>query len=175
MWAKNTAVRVGLVALLILLASAPAVYQYLASMVSLKPHFGKTATALDFTSAPESASSSDFILAYASLASQLVRQGNYTEAKRLLGMIGGLPANTEQDLRVYLTLLNELVVILDSLKSELSNLQVLVSEGAVAQGNEKIQEIESLIADGSRHLNLLHSSLNRISDDLPHRHLNPKT
>jgi len=136
-------------------------------MVGLKSNFGNTVPALDFASASNTGSSSELILAYGSLASQLVQEGNYTEAKRLLEMTGGLPANLDPNLRTYIALMNELILILDSLKSELEKLQELTSDGALAQAREEIPGIQSLMADGSRRLALLYSALDRIGTIYP--------
>jgi hypothetical protein len=152
-------VRVGLVVLLVVLAAAPLAYQYLASML--------TVPALDFASTSNSAPSSELILTYGGLASQLVQEGNYTEAERLLEMAGGLPADTDSNLKTYITLMNELTLTLDSVKSKLDNLQELTSDGALAQAREEIPGIESLMADGSRRLALLYSALDRIGTMYP--------
>ena len=117
---KNTAVRIGLVGLLVLLATAPLTYPYFASTFGIK--LGRTATALDFTSASENAPSPDILMAYAGIASKRAAEGNYSEAKRLLGMTK-LPVNVEHNLITYLALMHELVLTLDSLKPKLERLR----------------------------------------------------
>jgi hypothetical protein len=122
---------------------------------------GRTATSLDFTSASENAPSPDIIMAYAGIASKRAVEGNYSEAKRLLGMTK-LPANVEHNLITYMALIHELVLILDSLKPRLERVQALIAEGAVAQARENSTEIEGMMAEASRRLDLLFSSLDSI-------------
>jgi len=159
---KEVLGRLGIVALLVLLATAPLTYPYLASMLNLKFGFGRTANAVDFASAPESASSPDLLLAYAGIASRATAEGNYTEAKRLLEIAGKLPANVEYNLKTYIALLHDLALVLDSLKPKLDQLQELIAEGAVTQARANSTEIENLTAEASRQLDLLFSSLDRI-------------
>jgi len=159
--------RLGIVALLVLLATAPLIYPYLASTLNLKFGFGRTVNAVDFVSAPESASSPDLLLAYAGIASRATAEGNYTEAKRLLEIAGKLQPNVEYNLRTYVALLHDLALILDSLKPKLDQLQELIAEGAVTQARANSTEIENLIADASRRLDLLFSSLDRIQAVYP--------
>jgi hypothetical protein len=159
--------RLGIVALLVLLATAPLSYPYLASTLNLKFGFGRTANAVDFASAPESASSPDLLLAYAGIASRAIAEGNYTEAKHLLEIAGNLPPNVEYNLKTYIALLHDLALVLDSLKPKLDQLQELIAEGAVAQARTNSTDIENLIADASRRLDLLFSSLDRIQTVYP--------
>ena len=159
--------RLGIVALLVLLATAPLIYPYLASTLNLKFGFGRTVNAVDFASAPESASSPDLLLAYAGIASRAIAEGNYTEAKRLLEIAGKLQPNVEYNLRTYVALLHDLVLVLDSLKPKLDQLQELIAEGAVTQARANSTEIESLTAEASRRLDLLFSSLDRIQAVYP--------
>ena len=159
--------RLGIVALLVLLATAPLSYPYLASTLNLKFGFGRTANAVDFASAPESASSPDLLLAYAGIASRASAEGNYAEAKRLLEIAGMLPPNVEYNLKTYIALLHDLVLVLDSLKPKLDQLQELIAEGAVTQARANSTEIESLTAEASRRLDLLFSSLDRIQAVYP--------
>jgi len=154
--------RLGIVALLVLLATAPLSYPYFASTLNLKFGFSSTANAVDFASAPESPSSPDLLLVYAGIASRASAEGNYTEAKRLLEIAGNLPPNVEYNLKTYIALLHELVLVLDSLKPKLDQLQELIAEGAATQARANSTEIESLTAEASRHLDLLFSSLDRI-------------
>ncbi|MGB9023222.1 MAG: DUF4129 domain-containing protein [Candidatus Bathyarchaeia archaeon] len=154
--------RLGVVALLVLLATAPLTYPHLASMLKLKSGFGGTVAALDFGSASESASSPDLLLAYAGIASRATAEGNYTEAKRLLEIAGKLPPNIEYNLKTYIALWHDLVLILDSLKPRLDQLQELIADGAVTQARGNSTEIESLTAEASGRLDLLFSSLDRI-------------
>jgi hypothetical protein len=154
--------RLGIAALLVLLATAPLSYPYLASTLNLKFGFGRTANAVDFASAPESASSPDLLLAYVGIASRATAEGNYTEAKHLLEIAGKLQPNVEYNLRTYIALLHDLVLVLDSLKPKLDQLQELIAEGAVTQARANSTEIENLTAEASRHLDLLFSSLDRI-------------
>jgi hypothetical protein len=151
--------------LLLLLATAPLTYSYLASMLSVK--LGRTSTSVDLTSASENAPSPNIVFAYAAMASQLAAEGNYTEAERLLGMTGELPPNTDNNLITYITLMHELDQILDSLKPRLDQLQDLITTGAVTQARGNSTEIEGLIGDASRRLNLLSSSLDRIGTIYP--------
>jgi hypothetical protein len=159
---KEVLGRLGIVALLVLIATAPLSYPYLASTLNLKFGFGRTANAVDFASAPESASSPDLLLAYAGIASRATAEGNYTEAKHLLEIVGKLPSNVEYNLKTYIALLHDLALILDSLKPKLDQLQELIAEGAVTQARANSTEIENLTAEASRHLDLLFSSLDRI-------------
>ncbi len=154
--------QLGIVALLVLLATAPLSYPYLASTLNLKFGFDRTTNAVDYASAPESASSPDLLLAYAGIASRASAEGNYTEAKHLLEIAGRLPSNVEYNLKTYIALLHDLVLVLDSLKPKLDQLQELIAEGAVTQARANSTEIESLTAEASRRLDLLFSSLDRI-------------
>jgi hypothetical protein len=153
------------VVLLVLLATAPLTYSYLASMLGLK--LGRRTSAIDFASASENAPSPEILLAYADIASQRAAEGNYTEAKRLLRMASGFPANAEHNLMTYVTLLHELVLTLDSLKPRLDQLQDLIASGAVTQARGNNTEIEGLIGEASRRLDLLFSSLDRIGSIYP--------
>jgi hypothetical protein len=159
---KEVLSQLGAVALLVLLATAPLTYPYLASMLNLKFGFGRIVTALDFASASESGSSPEVLLAYAGIASRSSAEGNYTEAKRLLDIVDKLPPNLEYNLRTYLTLLHELVLILDSLKPRLNQLRELIADGAVTQARGNSRDIESLITEASRRLDLLFFSLDQI-------------
>ena len=154
--------RLGVVALLALLATAPLTYPQLASMLNLKLGLGKTVTALDFASAPESASSPDLLLAYAGIASRATAEGNYTEAKRLLEIAGKLPPNVEYNLKTYITLLHDLVLALDSLKPKLDQLQESIADGAITQARGNATDIENRIAETSKQLDLLFYSLDQI-------------
>jgi hypothetical protein len=151
--------------LLVLLATAPLTYSYLASMLNVK--LGRTPTAVDFTSASENAPSPEIFFAYAAMASQLAAESNYTEAERLLGLVSKLPSNADQNLITYITLMHELDQILDSLKPRLDQLQDLIAAGAVTQARGNSTEIEALIGEASRRLDLLFSSLDRIGTIYP--------
>jgi hypothetical protein len=122
----------------------------------------KVTRALDPRSAQESHPSPDALLAYGSIASQSARNGNYTEAKRLLGMADRLPVNVEHNLKTYITLMQKLVSALDSLKTRLGQLQNLTDEGAAIQAREKVVEIEDLTAGAEELLGLLSQSLERV-------------
>jgi len=159
---KTVLGRLGIVALLVLLATAPLTYPYLASMLHVKLGFGGTTTAVDFASASDSPSSPGIMLAYAGLVSRAAAEGNYTESKRLLEIAGKLPPNVEYNLKTYIALLHDSVIVLDSLKPKLDQLQELIAEGAVTQARANSTDIENLIADASRRLDLLFSSLDRI-------------
>jgi hypothetical protein len=134
----------------------------LALIFNLKLGFGRTVTALDFTSASGTASSPDLLLAYAGVASQAIAEGNYTEAKRLLEIAGKLPPNVEYNLKTYIALLHDLVLALDSLKPKLDQLQESIADGAVTQARGNSTDIENRIAEASRQLDLLFSSLDQI-------------
>jgi hypothetical protein len=101
------------------------------------------------------------------MASQLAAEGNYTDAERLLGLAGELPPNADNNLITYITLMHQLDQILDSLKPRLDQLQDLITTGAVTQARGNSTEIEGLIGEASRHLNLLSSSLDRIGTIYP--------
>jgi hypothetical protein len=131
-------------------------------MFNTRLGFGRTVTALDFPSVSPSASSPDIILDYTGNASLAAAQGKYTEANRLLNIAGKLPPNTEYSLNTYIALLHDLVLILDSLRPKLDRLQELIAYGAVTQARANSTDIESLIAEASRRLDLLSSSLDRI-------------
>jgi hypothetical protein len=151
--------------LLVLLGTAPVTYSYLASMLALK--LGTRTSAVDFASASENAPPPEMLLAYADISSQRAAEGNYTEAKRLLGMASGFSGNAEHNLMTYVTLLHELVLTLDSLKPRLDQLQDLIAAGSVTQARSNATQIESLIGDGSRRLDLLFSSLDRMGTIYP--------
>ena len=154
--------RLGVVALLVLLAAAPLTYPQLRSMLNLKLGFGRTVTALDFASASESASSPDLLLAYAGVASRAIAERNYTEAQRLLEIEGKLPPNVEYNLKRYIALLHDLVLVLDPLKPKLDQLKESIADGAVTQARGNTTDIENRIVEASRQLDLLFSSLDQI-------------
>jgi hypothetical protein len=96
------------------------------------------------------------------MASQLAAAGNYTEAERLLALASELSPNADNNLVTYITLMHELNQILDSLKPKLDQLQDLIAAGAVTEARGNSTEIEGLIGEASRRLDLLSSSLDRI-------------
>jgi len=162
--------RIGLVTLLVLLASIPLTFPYLVRMglmLNLNAGPSKMMRAFDPRSAQESHPSPDALLAYGSIASRSAQSGNYTEAKRLLGMADRLPVNVEHNLRTYITLMQKLVSVLDSLKTRLDHLQNLTDEGAAIQAREKVAEIEDLTAGAEELLELLSRSLERVETVYP--------
>jgi hypothetical protein len=151
--------------LLVLLATSPLTYPYLASMLNVK--LRRTATAVDLTSASENAPSPNILFLYAAMASQLAAESNYTGAERLLELASELPPNADNNLITYITLMHQLNQILDSLKPRLDQLQDLITAGAVTQARGNSTEIEGLIGEASRRLDLLSSSLDRIGTIYP--------
>lgn len=150
--------------MLVLLATMPLIYSYLAASVP-NVNLGKiggTPAAVDLTSASENAPSPNILFAYAAMASQLAAEGNYTEAERLLGLASELPPSANDNLITYITLMHELDQALDSLKPRLDQLQDLIAIGAVTQARGNSTEIGGLIGQASNRLNLLSSSLDRI-------------
>jgi len=137
-------------------------YPYLTSMLGVRLWVRETASILDFSTASDVAVSPTALLAYASVALRSVREGNYTEAKRPLPMIDKLPANIEHKLRTFIMLVQELVSILDSSRLGLDQLRDLIADGAVSSARQKIREVEGLLGDASRHLDLLYFSLDGI-------------
>jgi len=103
------------------------------------------------------------LLEYASAALRSMREGNYTEAQAVMGMMVRLPPNVEHNLKTFITLVNELATILDSSNTGLDELQELIGDGAVASARQKIPQVESLLSDASNRLELLFSSLDRIN------------
>jgi hypothetical protein len=134
-------------------------------MLSVK--LGRRVTAVNFMSASESDPSPEIVFAYASTASQLVAGGNYTEAERLLGLVSRLQSNADHNLITYFTLMYQLNRILDTLKPRLDQLRDLITTGAVTQARGNATDIEAMIKEASTRLDLLSSSLDRISTIYP--------
>jgi hypothetical protein len=90
-------------------------------------------------------------------------EGNYTKAKAAMGMTVMLPPNIELNLRTFVTLVNQLVTILNSSKTGLDDLQGLIANGTVAPAQDKARQLEGLLADASGRIDLLYASLDRVS------------
>ena len=162
---KRAALRIGLVALLIFLGSVPIAVRYLPSAPGLVASFGHRVNALDYGSAQEEDVSPGALLAYADLAGNaVVQKGNYTEARRILGMTGSLPPNTEYNLETYVTLMQELVTTLGSAEQGQVQLRQLINNGSVNAAQEKISELRGLLDDASNLLNMTSEALYQIED-----------
>ena len=159
---RRSAARAGLVVALILLALVPILYPYLSSVLAPGFSLPRAVVGLDFSLALDIPVAASVLLEYSDVAMRSVQEGNYTEAGRILGMIGRLPANVEHTLRSYLTLVQELVSTLNSSRIGLEELRGLIDDGALIQARQRIPVIENLLDNASNRLDLLFSSLDRI-------------
>jgi hypothetical protein len=159
---KRRATQVGIVVLLVLLALVPVIYPYFSSL--LNPWWVEqlAVNSLDFSSMTDIPLSPSRLLAYASAAMQLAKQGNYTGAESTLKLMGHLPKNIEHNLQTFITLVNELVNALDSTGARLDELRQLVDDGAVTLARQKASEVDGLIAACAGRLYLIFSALDRI-------------
>lgn len=159
---RRSAARAGLVVGLVLLALMPVLYPYLSSVLAPGFSLPRAMVGLDFSLALDIPVWPSVLLDYSDVAMRSVQEGNYTEAGRILGMMGRLPANVEHTLRTYLTLAQELVSTLNSSRIGLEELRGLIDDGALIPARQKIPVIENLLANASNRLDLLFSSLDRI-------------
>jgi hypothetical protein len=117
--------------------------------------------AIDLSTVQEVPLSPELLLGYADVALQSVQAGDFTQAQIVLGYISYLPPNIENNLRIYLTQIAELVSVIISLKDGLDALKQLVENGQIVSAQGNVTRIESMLNDASSRLELLYSALDQ--------------
>ena len=155
---KHGVLTVALGLLLVFLATFPVTYPYLSSLLMQKQ---AEPNAIDLSTVQEVPLSPELLLGYADVALQSVQAGDFTQAQIVLGYISYLPPNIENNLRIYLTQIAELVSVIISLKDGLDALKQLVENGQIVSAQGNVTRIESMLNDASSRLELLYSALDQ--------------